>query len=193
MPSIQHRGGFVKKAMDALLEGYDVKGDSMGLQEIGSLSVNETVEVFHALLKAGKDVSVSTRFRIGDMYNLLGEKHRVARRKAMQDIMERFSDNDRQMFRTCGWVAHKWPRGKRSTEYGWTYYLRNNPDEPARVIEKPLPMYEAVESQSMGSAYILECVGKAGKRFIVKVNKSLVEPFRSETSEKPQGQVPASA
>lgn len=155
----------LESALDGLLKGHNVEGDYLGVESVGEMSGDALVELFKVLMKAGNKSAASTRFRIGDVYNKMGRESPSARRIAMRRISDEFNDNERQTFRTYGWVASKWPRDKRDDKNGWTYFIRNAPGVtvPPRVIKaQELKIIAAIQI-SGGKQLILE--DKWGKRF----------------------------
>lgn len=171
--SVPDNGHGVKKAAEGLLKRFNVKDDYLGVESVGDMSGDVLVAMFHTLMKANSQMSLSTKFRIGDIYNKLGDEAPTARRLAMKKIAEEFTENDRQTFRTCGWVARKWPRDKRSDSHGWTYFLRNAPGVEMRPRVKERPMLELIETENHNGYKILVVQDKRGREFGVEVRDAL--------------------
>lgn len=178
------RGGrAVKQAMLELLTGFSCQGDDLGVTSMGDMNTDSAIEAFKILLGAGKQATVSTKFRVGDLYNLLGRDNPKARREALQEVVARFTENDRQTIRTCGWVAKKWPHEKRKGSHGWTYYIKYKPgDTPTEDdFKRGLPFFLGVETQIKEDGLWVECENKGGKRVMVRVPNGMYEPVKKET------------
>lgn len=145
----------------------------MSVGSIEGMTIESCIEAFRVLFGVFSQVSCSARFRIGDIYNLLGDNDPLVRRAAMKEIKDKFSELDCQNLRTCGWVAGKWPADQRN-DHGWNYYLRNHPDKPAKVPEKILPVFTAIDSKSYKDAFVVKGQDFSGKCISMIVRYSLL-------------------
>lgn len=165
----------ITRVMNSLNDGFDVDGDDVSFQSVERLSEDACMDLFNLLLGTFSQVACSTRFRIGDMYNLMGKSDRTLRRNVMQRIAATYSENQRQHLRSCGWVAAKWPREKRSG-HSWSYFVQNHPSKPpAEKKDKDLPVYTmiSVEERKTGLAVTGHDFG--GKKVIMIMPKRLLQ------------------
>ncbi len=163
----------LRQALRDRLNEYSVKGDVMGVSSVEGLTPQTCVAAFKELLHVFRESSCSARFRIGDIYNLMGKYDRSTRRQLLKEIANSFSENDRQNIRTCGWVASKWPDWKMREGHTWSYYLRNAPGVEVRPRVKETPMYDEVERRMVNGRMVLVAEDNRGRRFSIREKSSV--------------------
>jgi len=113
----------------------EVKGASV---EVGEKASEEAIiEGMARVLAAGTELTVSSRFCLGDLYNQLDKRYGVKADK----ITSTFGRKYYNLLRQYGWISGKWPVEMRDTSLAWTFYRDGTPDNPAP--DKPSPSEKA--------------------------------------------------
>lgn len=161
------------EALKGFHDQHGAKGDDMSIESIDGMKTETVIELFKSLLGGFSQSSCSFRFRIGDIYNMLGNGDPDARNSALEKVRENFNEQERQNLRTCGWVASKWKDRKLRDGHGWTYYLNNDPNKPLKTPEKRKTVLTSVAggTKVADGDLVVNCQDVSGRQFVAVVNK----------------------
>lgn len=164
--------GELSDALKGIHEKRGATGGEMYIDSIEGLSTTTIIELFRELMGGSNQANCSCRFRIGDIYRMLGNGDPAARNAALEKIRETFNEQERQNLRTWGWVAGKWPRNMREG-HGWAYYLNNEPGNPLKVTQKRKSILTSIDGGSKvdDGDLVVECQDFSGRRFVAIVKK----------------------
>lgn len=119
----------VTALISELLTGLPTRAKGYTLSVSDEATDTEVTAIFDCLLTAEKHMTVTTRFYLGDAYNQV-TKRRRAKNEALAPIYKKFGEKYKQLLRTYGWVAGKWPEADRikCADKPWSHFLRKYPD-----------------------------------------------------------------
>lgn len=154
-------------------EKHGAKGDDMQIESVEGLSIGTVIDLFKELMGSANQASCSCRFRIGDVYRMLGNGDPAARNAALEKVRENFTEQERQNLRTWGWVAGKWKERRLREGHGWAYYLNNDPNKPLKVTDKRKPILTSIDGGSRvdDGDLVVDCHDFSGRRFVAIVKK----------------------
>lgn len=167
--SVPVSGLRVKNVIVDALAGHAVRVHEIGM----SVSSESSDEEVFAAIGAVREVEAQTRLRScfcqGDAYSQARRRsgNEIAFAKAFKKKFGAKVFND---VRRCGWVAEKWPIGKRSADHSWNWHIKTPPDGVARV-EKPRPdiPLKVVETLEVGGVWMVRLIDDYGRRYVGKV------------------------
>jgi hypothetical protein len=93
----------------------------------------QIIEGIKRVLGASTEVTTSSRFCLGDLYNQLSNRYGV---KAASIIPE-FGKKYYNLLRQYGWIASKWAAVQRDPSLPWSYYRDNEPGGIAKKRQSP--------------------------------------------------------
>ena len=167
--SVPAMGLRVKNVIVDALTGHAVRVHEIGM----SVSSESSDEEVFAAISAVRDVEAQTRLRScfcqGDAYS-------QARRRSGNEIQfakafkRKFGSKVFNDVRRCGWVAEKWPIGKRRADKSWNWHIKTPPDGPAKPDkQRPDIPLKVVETLEVEGVWEVRLVDDYGRRYVGKV------------------------